>query len=80
MTEEMDDEMLVAHQAITECVSELVSKNADPLCVAALLVQHGLMIYKTVLPINDFNNIVSYIVKNKDKIKDLNEPEKRTLQ
>jgi len=49
-------------------IIDLIRDGASPLAVAAARVHNGLMIYKTVLDDNDFQNVVKYIVENLDRI------------
>jgi hypothetical protein len=49
-------------------IIDLIRDGISPLAVAAARVHNGLMIYKTVLDENEFNNVVKYIVQNLDRI------------
>lgn len=52
----------------TNLSTELLEETKDPLTVAASAIQLGMMIYKTVLPDEDYIKITDHIHKTRDSI------------
>jgi chloramphenicol O-acetyltransferase len=63
-----DEAMLKTFARFTNLSTELVEETKDPLIVAASAIQLGMMIYKTVLPDEDYNKITDHIHKTRDSI------------
>jgi hypothetical protein len=63
-----DEAMLKTFARFTNLSTELLEETKDPLTVAASAIQLGMMIYKTVLPDEDYIKITDHIHKTRDSI------------
>lgn len=80
MNEHEQEEMVLVNTTLNQTITELLTKNCNPLAIAAFLIQHGLFIYKTSLPEADFDKLVDYISDNRHRINEGSTTPTTTLQ
>ena len=59
--------------------TELIKQDYDPLSISAVLVQHALGLYKTILEPDDYEKIITKIYESRNQIKPF-VAEEQTLQ
>lgn len=68
----MNDELEDLYQKYWSVHNEMLEQGHDPMAIAGVLVAHALIMYKTVLPRDEFEQMVDSISESRDKVHTLN--------
>ena len=69
-----DEQIDLLYQQVAKSTSDLINCNYDPTAIAGVMVAQAMSIYKTVLSDEDYNNMIDFILENKDRVKTFEPP------
>lgn len=75
MTDENAEQMLKMYDELYDVMGNWLTKDREPLAVAAVLMATALRMYRTALSADDFDQMMDYLSDTRDNIEKFPSPE-----